>query len=194
LRHWRSLAFQVLVLTGVAAATACGDDEPARDQTVFWTSLSTSPGNTCSSVKSFNLPDDSARDVITNVNGGGGDRLEDGGDGIVECTVEEGSAAGTYNVSYRISVGEIGSYSASGIVTVTPGQANGATAGTGMLNVDFSTTQFSLGQRNCSATVKQVIPGAIWINNLSCPDLEDPSSPSISCVGTGGWIAENCSH
>jgi hypothetical protein len=191
LRHRRSLAFQVLALTGVVVATGCGDDKPARDQTVFWTTLSTSLGNTCSSAKSFNLPDSSARDNI--INGGGGERLEDGGDSIVECGVTEGAAAGTYNVTYRISVGEIGSYSASGIVTVTPGQAGGASKGTGTLNVDFSTTQFSLGQRGCEATVEQVGPGVIWISNLSCPELEDPSSPSISCVGTGGWIAENCS-
>jgi hypothetical protein len=188
LRHRRSLAFQVLILTGVVAAAGCGDDEPARDQTVFWTTLSTSLGNTCSSNNSFNLPDGSARDRI--ISGGGGDRLEDGDGSIVECSVTDGNVAGTYNVTYRISVGEIGSYSASGIVTQTPG----GPGGTGTLNVDFATTQFKLGQKGCTATVKQVLRGAIWITNLSCPELEDPSSPSISCVGTGGFIAENCSR
>jgi len=177
-----------LALAGVVLATGCGDDKPAKDQTVFWVSLTTALGKTCSSARSFSLPDDTARDNI--VNGGGGARLKDGGENIVECTVSEGNAPGTFDVSYRVSKGEIGSYSANGVVTMPPGQKTG----TGTLDVGFQSTQFSLTQEGCTATVNQAIAGAIWISSLSCPSLRDPSSPAIECVGSGGFIAENCSH
>jgi hypothetical protein len=176
-------------MAGVALATGCGDDKPAKDQTVFWISLSTSLGKTCSSAKSFSLPDDSARANI--VNGGGGERLKDGGEDLVECRVSKGSAPGSFNVSYTVSRGEIGSYSASGVVM---GPAQQGEKGTGTLDVSFQTTQFSLGQESCIATVNQAIEGAIWISNLSCPTMKDENSPAIECVGTGGFIAENCSH
>jgi hypothetical protein len=175
-------------MAGVALATGCGDDKPAKDQTVFWISLSTPLGKTCSSAKSFNLPDDTARANI--VGGGGGERLKDGGENIVECTVSKGSAPGTFNVSYNVSVGEIGSYSASGVLPAPPPDGTS----TGPLDISFQTTQFTLGQESCVATVKQLKDGLIWVNNLSCPSLKDDNSPAVECVGTGGFIAENCSH
>jgi hypothetical protein len=185
----RSLACGVLAIAGVALATGCGDDKPAKDQTVFWVSLSTSQGKTCSSARSYSLPDMSARDNI--VGSGGGERLKDGGENLVECSVSKGTAPGSFNVSYTVSVGEIGSYSASGVVTA-PAQAG--QTGTGTLDVSFQTTQFTLGQESCVATVKQAAAGVIWVSNLSCPTLKDENSPAVECVGTGGFIAENCSR
>jgi hypothetical protein len=184
LRHRRTWAVEVLALGLMSGALACGDDEPARDQTVFWMTLSTSIGARCSSIDTFDVPNDgTARNITTG--SGGGARFVDGDDGYVECTVEEGSAAGQFNVSLDLSAGDFGNLSVRGV----------ATGEQATLDVDFTTTgSISLGQDGCTATVRQALAGAIWLQNLSCPGLVDPSSPGISCTGTGGLIAENCSR
>lgn len=166
----------------------CGDDEPPRDQAVFWMNLSPAQGAMCSSARSFFIPGNDARDIITG--GGAGARLVDGeGGGFVSCSVSA-TGADTYAVGLDFSVGEIGSFSARGSVT----NGAGDTPGTGTLDIYFTTTQFDLEQRGCTATVEEAFAGATWISNLSCPGMVDPSSPQISCVGTGGFIAENCSR
>lgn len=150
-------------------------------------SLSPSQGSTCSSARTFNVPGPEARATI--IGSGQGPRLVDGDDGRVECNVSNGSAAGEFNVTVTLSSGEIGSLLLRGAVTLA-----GDAQGTGTFRVDFTTTQFSLTQTGCTATVEEALPGAVWVSNLTCPDLGDPSSPSIACVGTGGFIAENCSR
>lgn len=184
LQHRRSWAVEVLALVAASSALACGDDEPARDQTVFWMTLSTSLGAQCSSFDTFDVPNDGTARNITTGNGAGA-RFVDGDDGYVECTVEEGAAAGQFNVSLNLSAGDFGN------LTVI-GSATGEQA---TVDVSFTTTSsVRLSQDDCTANVEEVLAGAIWLKNLSCPGLVDPSSPGISCTGTGGLIAENCAR
>jgi hypothetical protein len=184
LRHRRSLAFEVLALAVMSGALACGDDEPARDQTVFWMTLSTNQGATCSSIDTFDVPNDgTARNITTG--SGAGDRFVDGDGGFVECSVSQGSAAGQFDVSVNLSAGDFGTLTVFGV----------ATGGEARLDVDFTTTSFiSLNQDGCTATVREALAGAIWLQNLNCPGLVDPSSPNVSCTGMGGLIAENCAR
>src|SRR5690606_36335824 len=115
---------------------------------------------------------------------GGGERLVDGDDGFVECSVQQGGADGQFDLDVSLSAGVIGSLRISG-------EAAGTAA---TVDVTFTTTSFSLEQDGCTATVREALAGAIWLDNLSCPGLVDRSSPAISCTGTGGLIAENCSR
>lgn len=186
MRHRRSLAFEVLTLAALSGTLACGDDEPARDQSVFWMALGTSLGATCSSARTFSLPNETARTVTSG--NGQGDRLVDGDDGIVSCRVEE-TGTGQFSVSVDLSSGEIGTLSIRGTASKAP-----SVEGTATVDVDFTTTQFRLTQDGCTATVREALAGAIWLDDLSCPGLVDPSSPGISCTGTGGVIAENCAR
>jgi hypothetical protein len=181
--------FEVLTVAVLGGALGCGDDKPARDQTVFWMQLGTSLGQMCSSTKTFSLPDDSARNTITNPNDDA-ERLVDGSDGsLVECTVSEGNAAGAYDLQLTLSIGEIGSMYLRGPLT-KPAGADGQ----GTFDINFNTTSFSLEQEDlgCTGTVKDARPGAVWITDLSCPSMSDPSSPGVACTGSGGLIAENC--
>jgi hypothetical protein len=189
LRQRRIAAFEVLaVVAGVSFVLGCGDDKPARDQAVLWLQMSTGNGQQCSSAASFNLPDDSARSTILSGNIEG-ERLVDGeDDALVECTVTAGAAAGQYEVSVDLAGGAIANFSARGTVTKMPN-----VDGTGTFDIDFAST-FSLAQTGCTATVGEALGGALWVRNLSCPALRDPSSPSIECTGTGGFIVENCSR
>lgn len=183
LRHRRRWAVEVLALVAVSGALACGDDEPARDQAVFWMTLSTAPGATCSSFDTFDAPNDGSARGTTTGNGAGA-RLVDGDGGYVSCVVRE-TAAGQYNVSLDVSGGDFGTLTVTGVATGTD---------TTLDVFITTTTAISLEQRGCTATLRQGVAGAIWLQNLSCPDLGDPSSPSLRCVGTGGLIAENCSR
>lgn len=182
----RSLAVEILALVALGGALACGGDEPARDQAVFWIALSAPPGGgTCSSFETFDAPNDgTARGITTG--GGAGERLVDGDDGFVECVVAEGTAADQYNLSLNLQqAGDFGSLSVTGVAT-------GADA---TLNIALTTTTaVRLEQNGCTATVREALSGAVWLTDITCPTLGDPSSPGIRCVGTGGMIAENCSR
>jgi hypothetical protein len=176
---------EVLALAAVSGALACGDDKPARDQTVFWIALSASLGAQCSSFETFDVPNDGTARNITTGNGNGARFVDGSDDGYVTCTVEEGSADGQFNVDLRLSAGDFGTLSVVGV----------AAGGQATVDVDFTTTSaLSLSQDDCTATVEEALAGAIWLKNLSCPGLVDPSSPGISCTGTGGLIAENCAR
>ena len=169
----------------MSGALACGDDEPARDQTVFWIALSASLGAQCSSFETFDVPNDGTARNITSGNGAGARFIDGEGDGFVSCTVEQGSAAGQFDLNLSLSAGDFGNLSVVG--TATGEQAT--------VDVNFTTTSFvSLSQDDCTATVEEALAGAIWLKNLSCPGLVDDSSPGISCTGTGGLIAENCAR
>jgi hypothetical protein len=175
----------------VLSALGCGDDEPARDQTVFWMQLGTALGQVCSSTRTFSLPDEAARNTITNPSDDA-ERLVDGSDGsLVECTVSEGSAAGAYDFELNLSSGEIGRLLIRGPLTKPAG-----VDGQGTFDINFNTTSFSLAQQSlgCTGTVKDARPGAVWITGLNCPNMSDASSPGVSCTGTGGLIAENCAN
>jgi hypothetical protein len=178
------LACGVLVV-GVSVVSGCGDDEPPPDQTVFYLGLSQPVGARCITARSFGVPDATNtvnnRDVI--FGSGDGERLEDGGDNLVSCRVSE--SGGTYQVSFELSSGEIGNLGVSGTAVAGAAGAN--------LNVDFTTRDFSLGQDACTGDVQFIKPGAIWVRNLTCANLTDPSSPGVSCTGNGGFIIENCS-
>jgi hypothetical protein len=182
------LAFEVLTMATLSAALGCGEDEPAKDQAVFYMGLSTGSGQNCSSTRTFSLPDDSARTVV--IGTGQGERLVDGDDdSLVTCRVSEGNASGQFDVTFDLSSGEIGSFSATGTVTMTS-----ATEGTGVLDIIFQTSSFTLRQDGCTATAKAGLEGAVWFDSLSCPGLVDRSSPGIVCNGSGGLIAENCAR
>ncbi len=187
LRHRRSWAVEVLALAAIGGALACGDDEPARDQTVFWMTLSTSLGAQCSSFDTFDVPNDGTARNITTGNGAGARFVDGEGDGFVECTVEESNAAGQFNVSLNLSAGDFGNLTVIGVAAGAGGEAT--------VDVSFTTTSsVRLSQDDCTANVEEALAGAIWLKNLSCPGLIDPSSPGISCTGTGGLIAENCAR
>jgi hypothetical protein len=173
----------------------CGSDKQAPQQAVFWYGLSTAQGATCSSAKTYSFPDSTARDTIVGTDGVG-KRAEDGSDYLVVCTVKQSSAGGAYNVNLRFGGGDVGSFTASGSLTAPAAAAAGADAvdTSGTLDVNFNTADFALQQTGCTAQVHTLVPGAVWLQNLSCSAMKDPSSPSISCQGTGGLIFENCSH
>jgi hypothetical protein len=185
------------ILGAVAAngALSCGDDKPAPQQSVLWFGLGTALGATCSSARTFSFPDDTARDTILG-SSGNGTRAVDGSDYLVDCTVKQNPSGADYNVSLRFQGGEVGNFIASGVLTAPAAAAAGqSTADTdGTVDISFNTTQFALEERSCTAKVHTLVPGAIWLSSLSCDALKDPSSPSISCRGTGGVIFENCSH
>jgi hypothetical protein len=177
----------VLALAAMSGALACGDDEPARDQAVFWIALSASLGAQCSSFETLDVPNDGTARNIAAGNGRGARFVDGEGDGFVTCLVEERSADGQFNVDVELSAGDFGNLSVSGVAPPAGGQAT--------LNVNFTTTSaLRLSQDGCTATVEEALSGAIWLKNLSCPGLVDPSSPGISCTGTGGLIAENCAR
>jgi hypothetical protein len=176
-----------MALAVMGGALGCGDDKPARDQTVFWMALSTPLGATCSSFDTFDVPNDGTARNITTGDGGGARFVDGSGDGYVECTVQQGSAAGQFNLSLNLSAGDFGTLSVRGV----------ATGEQATVNVDFTTTtsiSLSSPADGCTATVKEALAGAIWLQNLSCPSLTDASSPGIACTGTGGLIAENCAR
>ncbi|HKO93629.1 MAG TPA: hypothetical protein VJU61_20890 [Polyangiaceae bacterium] len=181
-----------LIFSGILVAAiggwACGDDEVPPQQAVFWLGLGTTATAQCSANRVFQLPED-ARTTITS-SSGKGERVKDGQDlqgtdARVECTVRETSrGSGSYNVSMRFSVGEIGNFIADGVLP----------ASTGTLDVDFNTNQFELGQEGCSATVEVITAGAVWVKDLHCDNMRDPSSPSVACDARGGVIFENCAR
>jgi hypothetical protein len=161
---------------------ACGDDEVPPTQAVFWLALSPGQGASCSSSQTYAVPA-TARATITSSTGVG-DRVVDSGADLVQCRVLPSATAGSFNVSLRLSSGEIGNFIASGVLPAT---------GSGQLDVSFTSTAFSLEQDNCTATIETLnADGAVWVSNLSCSDLRDDNSPSIACNGTGGVIFENC--
>jgi len=166
---------------------ACGDDEVPPQQAVFWLGLSSTAQAQCSANRNFTLPAD-ARTTITG--NGQGDRVKDGqdvmgSDALVECTVKETpKGSGSYNVDLTLSVGEIGNFSADGVLT----------GNSGTVDVNFNTAQFQLEQDDCTADIEQIIGGAVWLQNLHCANMRDPSSPGVSCDALGGVIFENCAR
>jgi hypothetical protein len=177
-----------LVLAGASLALGCGDDKPAKDQTVFWFQLSESVGQNCSSTASLSLPDETARQTI--IGSGSGERLVDGDDDvIVECEVSPTATNGQYNVRFDLTGGAVASFSVRGTVDKPPGAL-----GTGNLDVDIAAAGVALNQDDCTATVEEAVGGALWVSSLSCTDLRDPSSPAVACTGTGGFIIENCAR
>jgi hypothetical protein len=180
-----------LAAAAVTSAAACGDDKVAAQQAVVWFGLGTSSsGASCSTLKNYQFPE-GARSTITGGDGVGG-RLKDGSDNLVECDVRLASGSTTnYNVSVRFSGGDVGNFVATGVVPAPPSRD---TTSTGKLDLAFNTAQFALDQDGCTVDIKTLVPGAIWIRNLHCDNLRDPSSPGIACDGLGGVIFENCSH
>jgi hypothetical protein len=176
------------LLLAATGATACGDDEVAPQQAVFWLGLSSTAGSQCSANRNYALP----ADARTTVSGstGQGERVKDGQDimgtdTLVACTVKETmKGSGSFNVNLRLSVGEIGNFIADG----TMGGTSGA------VDVNFTTSQFNLEQDDCTANIETITGGAIWLKDLHCANMRDPSTPTISCDGLGGVIFENCTH
>ena len=179
-----------LAAAAVLTGAGCGNEKIAPAQTAMWFGLGAVPGATCSSTKTFQIPD-GAR-VTTSGMYGDGERVKDGGDNTVICDVRLASGSTTdYNVSLRLQVSAngIGNFVASGVLTdVDDPQAAGT------LDVALITPQFQLGQKKCAVGIETLVPGAIWLKTLHCDDMRDPSSPGIACDGQGGLIFENCAH
>ena len=181
MRH-RLTFLGVFAAAAVTGGFACGDDEPAPRQGVFWLGLSPVSGGTCSSSKTFVVPE-TARDTIVSTDAKG-DRIVDSGPDEVLCSVSPApGAAGSFRVFMSLTSGEIGNLSGSGTLSKESG---------GQLDLNFTTTSFNLAQEGCVATVETIKAGAVWIRTLNCPNLRDESSPGIACVGNGGFILENC--
>lgn len=189
----RLLVVGALAVAAITSAAACGDAKVAPQQAVVWFGLGTAAsGTTCSTLKSYQLPD-GARSTITG-SSGMGTRLKDGSgtDNLVECDVRPASGSTTnYNVSLRFQGGEVGNFVASGVLPAPP---SADMSSTGSVDISFNTAQFNLAQSRCTAEIKTLVAGAIWIRNLHCDNLRDSSSPGIACDGLGGVIFENCAH
>jgi hypothetical protein len=161
-----------------------GAELPAA-QAVFWFGLGAVPAAACPSGASYQYPSD-ARATISG-NSAEGERVLDGGDHRVECTVRRlAGSEGDYAVSLSFQSGAIGSFFAG-----TPSLSSSTTTQP-TFDVSLSTAQLSVTQRGCTADVQTVTDGAIWLRNLYCDGLRDPSAPAISCTGQGGVIFENC--
>lgn len=120
------------------------------------------------------------------------DRVTDTGGDRVDCSLSAAAAPGGYNVSMSYSnlANGVGSLEMSG--TLTQDQTSELQINF-QSNAFFLTTSASAQASPCMARAKVVNPeGAIWIDNLSCPNLRDPMSPAIACVASGGLIFENC--
>jgi hypothetical protein len=188
LRH-RLIVSSVLVASAVVGGTGCGDDEPPRRQAAFWLGLATSATATCRYADTFQLPD-LARTTITSQTGRGcadgeecEDRIVDTGDYVIDCSVTpSASAAGSFDVNLNLSGGRIGVFNANGVLSPAGGE----------LDVSLQTTAFTLEQDGCTAMVDTVIPGAVWIRALACPQMVEERTPGNSCSGNGGLIFENC--
>jgi hypothetical protein len=135
-----------------------------------------------------------AQGIVTGSSGKGPegmpDRVQDSGGDVVDCSLSAGAAAGSYNVSmyYSNPANAVGGLDISGVLT------EGQTVPVRLL---FTSSAFSLSSdppgETCMGRVKVLNPaGAIWIDQLSCPNLRDGRSPSIACVISGGLIFENC--
>jgi hypothetical protein len=181
LRH-RLSVLGVLAAAAAVSGLACGDDEAPSTQAVFWLALSPGQGASCSSNQTYTVPE-TARNTITSSDGVGA-RIVDSGADLVQCSVSPSTTAGSFDVSLRLSSGEIGNFIASGVLPAT---------GSGQLDISLRTPEFSLKQDGCTATIEALnADGAVWVSNLSCPNLRDDNSPAIACNGTGGVIFENC--
>ena len=99
------------------------------------------------------------------------------------------ATTGQDRVSFDLSGGAVASFSVRGTVDKAPGAL-----GTGSLDVDIAAAGVALNQDDCTATVQEAVGGALWVSNLSCTNLRDPSSPAVACTGTGGFIIENCAR
>jgi hypothetical protein len=180
------LLHRLIGLAELGAALAvvtmgCGDDEPATPQAVFWFGLSPATGRTCSSARNYQFPATASQTIASS--SGAGDRIVDGGENRVRCqvTAVAGDPNG-FDLDADFASGEIGNFSIRGRMSKTVASD---------LDIDLS-GGFSLEQDGCTATVNNVLGGAVWLSNLSCPNLTDPSSPGIACVANGGLIFENC--
>ncbi len=151
--------------------------------------MSQDTGMQCSHLGNFGLPDETtARNTV--FVSGEGDRLENGGETDVECRVEE-TGAGQYNVRYELSSAEVGNLLITGTASKPTPEDGAAT-----LNLNLQTTQFALEQQGdaCTGVVEFAGEGAIWIHDITCDNLIEPSSPGRVCTGSAGFIAENCEH
>jgi hypothetical protein len=188
---------RLLVVGALAAAVvtsaACGGDKAAPQQAVAWFGLGASAsGASCSTLKTYQLPPD-ARATITG-GSGAGERVKDGSDYFVDCDVRLAPSSTTnYNVSLKLEGDNAGvaNFVATGVLPVPPSPDM---VSTGNVDIVFTTGQFSLQQTRCTVDIKALVPGAVWLRNLHCDNLHDPSSPGIACDGLGGVIFENCAH
>lgn len=186
----------VWVLAAAVSGWSCGDEDPPPQQAVIWLAFSSAAGSTCSSAQSFQFPEGIAQGIVTGSSGVGpegmDDRIRDEGDDLVSCSLQGAGAAGSYNVAMTFSnlARGVGNLEISGSSLVQGQMA--------AITLRFRTSAFELSTsapmaQECMARVKTLNPdGAIWLDNLSCPNLRDQSSPGISCVGSGGLIFENC--
>lgn len=182
MRHW--LTVSSLLLAG-ASGVSCGDDEPARRQAAFYLGLSTNQSANCSSADTFELPEGGR--VTTTSMTGEGERIVDRGATAVTCTVRAAAdAPGSYQLALSIQTQdtEIGYFSVNGVVSDTATD----------LDVRLQTTTFQLEQEGCTATIDTVIPGAVWLRDLRCPQLVDERTTGVACSGNGALIFENCSR
>ena len=171
----------VIATCGALLSLACGDDEPAKAQSVFWLSLR--PAQGASTTRSYELPD-GARDTLISETAAG-ERVVEGDDGLVECLVQDTGDQENFLISLRLQSGSVGNFRASGQLS----KMNGGT-----LDVNFTITGSALEADGCTAQVETLIPGALWVNSLECTGLKDASSPNLACDATGGLIFENCSR
>jgi hypothetical protein len=165
---------------GCIVLTSCLPDDEARvPQAVLWLGLT---GASCPPDKDYELPERDARATITSTRGRGA-RIKDGGDHRVECSVQPVAGSTKYDVRLNVSGGDVGDFFAQGQLAQLDG---------GELQINFDTGQLNLTQMNCSAEVRTLQAGVVWVHHLSCPDLQDQGPLGAICEGEGGLIFENC--
>jgi hypothetical protein len=176
------------VITGLVVSVAacvlalgCGGDDPEPEAAVVWLNFSQGTGGNCDRPYSFQLPDSAAAIIQGQIEGS--ERVEDGAEGnVIDCSVRS-TTGGAFQLSLQLRSPEIRIMQISGTVT------EGASTVSLSVQSDFVG---SLRQNECSARVKKIRNGAIWIDELRCENMTDARSPLTDCVGAGGVLFERC--
>jgi len=166
-------------------ASCLPNDEVAVEQAALWLGLADADGASCPLTLDYELPRNGARATLATANGVG-KRQQNSGDSLVECSVTPSSGSSTeFNVNLRVSSSGVGDFFARGTLT----KANG-----GELQISVDGSELSLQQLDCTAQTPEVlIPGALWIKRLHCPDVGDVSLDTV-CDVRGGLLFEHCDH
>ena len=115
-----------------------------------------------------------------------GDRIADGDDGEVDCSVTADSDG------YRITVSLAQGSSAFSLMATIAPEGDGY-VGTGAVEF-YHPNSGKITSQTCTVEVlptQQVGPGKVW-GNFDCTDSLQEGSPGASCDFRGSFLADNC--